>query len=186
MFDVYIITNLTNNMQYVGMTRQGMADRWSKHKTRTSTTPLSKIIHAVGAENFKIELLEQHSDLISAMIAELENMRKYGTLAPAGYNALYTDDSCNKIREKNKRPKSEQEKKSISLGLTGLKQSTETVEKRVEKVRKPIRDQHGVVYSSIGEAVALTGIPACTISHTLTGRVRNPKHGFKFTYCERT
>lgn len=73
---------------------------------------------------------------------------------------------------------SEETRKKISLRLKGennhmfgKKQSPEFIEKRVRKMRKPVRCiETGVVYGSIREAEENTGIPNCAISQVCNGK----------------
>lgn len=61
---IYIVTNLINNKQYVGMTSKSLEVRWSGHKAdarRNKPFRLHKAIRKYGEDNFKIELLEECS-----------------------------------------------------------------------------------------------------------------------------
>ena len=65
--DIYIITNLINNRQYVGQTVKGYKNRFNQHclyalnKRKECPQLIDKVIKEVGIENFKCELLEQVS-----------------------------------------------------------------------------------------------------------------------------
>lgn len=59
---IYIITNLINGKQYVGMTSKTLEVRFSGHKAdarRNKPWILHKAIRKYGEDNFKIELLEE-------------------------------------------------------------------------------------------------------------------------------
>jgi group I intron endonuclease len=185
MYEVYVITNLITGLQYVGLTRQGLADRWAKHKSKHNRSELKLAITEYGAENFRIDCLERHDDLLDAMIAELRWIKWKDCNYPNGYNNLYTESSCKKIsKTQDAKPKSKEHRLAVSIGLTGLKQSAETVQKRIDHFYTSIKDQNGRVYASVKEASQQLGIPLPSISHLLVGRVRNPRHGYHFTYVE--
>lgn len=183
MYIVYKITNKTNNRAYVGFTGQSLSDRICKHYTRTNRTELGEDLRSLSLDSFTIEVLSEHEDLIEAMISELQGMREYNTLAPAGYNSLYTKHSKDKIRNSQKGvAKSPEHKTAVSLGLTGLKQTPETIQKRIDHFYKPVKDQYGNVYESINAAAKAIGVSAASISHLVTGYVKAPRHGFLISY----
>ncbi len=65
-FDVYKITDLTNNKIYVGGTTSGLSTRFRLHVNKAETnpsTPLQKAIAEKGKDKFKIELLEMCESL---------------------------------------------------------------------------------------------------------------------------
>lgn len=65
-FDVYKITDLTNNKIYVGGTTSGLSTRFRLHVNKAETnpsTPLQKVIAEKGKDKFKIELLEMCDNL---------------------------------------------------------------------------------------------------------------------------
>lgn len=165
------------------MTRQGISDRWSKHKSKRNTGRLKEAILEYGPESFSIQVLEKHECLIDAMISELTYIKELNSMYPNGYNNLYTKDASDKMRFKQKnRSKSDETKLAISIGLTGLKQSKETVQKRIDRFYKPITDQHGSMYNSISEASKALGIPIPSICHVLSGKTLSPRHGYKFQF----
>lgn len=183
MYEVYMITNRVNDMKYVGVTRQGIADRWAKHKSRHNKSRLKEAIEHFGSLNFTIEVIESHTDLLDAMIAELQNIKRLNTNYPNGYNNLYTEDCARKISDRQKGiSKSQEHRDKVSSGLIGLKQSAETVEKRVGKVRKQIIDQHGTIYHSVNAAAQAAGVKPCVVTHICRNTIKNPRCGFKFSY----
>lgn len=62
--DIYLITDLVNNKQYVGQTAKGYKYRFRQHcnyalgKRKTCSQLIDAYIKEIGIENFKIELLE--------------------------------------------------------------------------------------------------------------------------------
>jgi group I intron endonuclease len=187
-FEVYLITSLDTEKQYVGFTTGGVSDRWSKHKwsaikNQSSSTPLHQDMRLYGTGRFKVEVLHTGEGIIDGLILELQEIKLRNTMTPTGYNNLYTLDSREKTSKKQLgKPKSEEHKRKVSAGLTGLKQSPQTIKLRTDKIKKKIVDSHGNTYNSINEASEHTGIPCCSISHILHGRVSNPRHGIKFTF----
>jgi hypothetical protein len=82
--EIYLITNLINNKQYVGQTVYTKEKRWYGHLR--GTLCVDRAIQKYGAENFKLETLEEvksEDDLDQReqyWIAELD------TMVPSGYN----------------------------------------------------------------------------------------------------
>ena len=64
MVNIYLITNLINNKQYVGKTVYSLTHRFQGHCTNGTNKNcyLHQAIQKYGKENFKIELLEEVTD----------------------------------------------------------------------------------------------------------------------------
>ena len=91
MYEVYLITNLVNGRQYVGITCRGYQLRFKEHiadaLSGSSTTILHNAIRKYGPENFKLELLAKDVPAESANIAEMQFIQQYGTFyTSGGYN----------------------------------------------------------------------------------------------------
>lgn len=66
-FEVYKLTDLTNNKIYIGATTEGVGVRFNHHVQRAnsgSQYPIHIAIREHGKDNFKIELLEMCNDLL--------------------------------------------------------------------------------------------------------------------------
>jgi group I intron endonuclease len=117
---LYIITNLINKKQYVGITNN-IAERWKNHCCGHGARLVWAAIQKYGKENLKFEILFEGSD---EEIKRLEclTIATLDTIAPNGYNLTAGGDGlfnpCEETRQK------------ISKSLTGKKQSSETIEKR--------------------------------------------------------
>lgn len=86
-FRVYIVTNLINYKQYVGITLQSIERRWSQHCSIKSECPaLRDSIQEFGKENFKIEQIISAINIDSLNYLEEFLIKSLNTLAPNGYN----------------------------------------------------------------------------------------------------
>ena len=61
---IYKITNIKNNLAYIGQTTRSYIDRWAEHKRDRfkepyCNWPLYRMINKVGLENIKWELIEE-------------------------------------------------------------------------------------------------------------------------------
>ena len=93
---IYIITNLTNNMQYVGQTIHTIQQRFSGHKSsakcKDDNTYLHKAMNKYGVENFEIkEITSVEMGTLEELLEELNFLEiyyiaEYNTLSPNGYN----------------------------------------------------------------------------------------------------
>ena len=97
---IYKITDLTNNMIYIGETTQTIQTRWSGHlykaKHNKDNSYLHNAIQAHGKENFKIEELEQCLDS-ERFERETFYIKKYNCIVPNGYNILIAGQGSIKI-----------------------------------------------------------------------------------------
>lgn len=106
--DIYLITNLINNKQYVGQTIKGYLKRWRQHcyNAKFSKNPqlVDKIIRKYGVENFKIELLET-TTFDKKDEREIYYINYYNTYK-SGYNITLGGDinpmSNDKVRKHHK------------------------------------------------------------------------------------
>ena len=96
MVDIYLITNLTNDKQYVGKSSNGYQHRFNQHCSAYShgiRTYISCAIHKYGKENFKVELIRQVKD-DEWKYWESYYIKKYHThYTEGGYNITYGGDS---------------------------------------------------------------------------------------------
>lgn len=141
---VYIITNMINGKQYVGVTSQTIQARFLEHK-KSSRHPNSKrkllrAIRKYGEENFKVDLLEDNIPYEQITEKEQFYIAKYDTYNN-GYNmtiggdgicgyqygeywrekmqpvwdSIYTEERSRKISIANKgKKKSEEHKRKLS------------------------------------------------------------------------
>lgn len=127
LFEIYLITNLCNNMKYVGVTCRDLDTRWREHldhaSSEDSQAPLHVAIREYGPSNFKIESILKDVPQENGRSKELEYISKYNSNEPNGYNT-YRGGMGGHIH-------SEQGRRNISKGLEGHVFS----ESRNQKVR---------------------------------------------------
>lgn len=89
-FDVYKITDLTNNKIYVGGTTSGLSTRFRLHVNKAKdnpSTPIQRAIADKGKDKFKIELLEMCDNLEQLNEREIYWIATLGATNPEiGYN----------------------------------------------------------------------------------------------------
>lgn len=90
---LYIITNLLNQKQYVGITTQvNPYRRWIEHKSvskkNKTKTPISAAIRKYGHENFTFEVFKKlnNGSIENLLEEETKLIIERDTLAPKGYN----------------------------------------------------------------------------------------------------
>ena len=96
---VYLITNLTNNKKYVGITIRSIEIRFREHlrdafdnKRISHNKPICNAIRKYGKEKFKIELIEEFNNITQDFLLDREsiNIDKYDTFIDngKGYNLI--------------------------------------------------------------------------------------------------
>ena len=85
-FSVYVITNLSNGMKYVGMSKN-IQQRWNNHQNANYfTSKLHVAIHAEGIDNFEMTHLADCFTRNNAELLEKTFISEYGSRYPNGYN----------------------------------------------------------------------------------------------------
>lgn len=117
MIDIYIITNMVNGKEYIGITSMGYLTRFKSHistskklNDRRSRYVLYNAMRKHGINNFKVELLEQVDTYEEAKIKEKEYINKFNTYYKNnlswGYNMTLGGDGIGTFRmtqkQKNK------------------------------------------------------------------------------------
>lgn len=114
MYEVYLVTNLINGKYYVGITSQGVEERFKGHlwdAHRGSKTIFHSALRKYGVENFKLEVLE--SDIPQELAEERERyyIKAYDSYYPSrkGYNMteggngtigyIFTEEARQKISD---------------------------------------------------------------------------------------
>lgn len=138
-YKIYLITNLLNSKQYVGITKFTLEKRFLQHSRRGYA--LSESIKKHGKEKFSIELVEEVDSAEKAYELEQYYIKKYNTKAPNGYNLTDGGDGIfgwepdDEFRKKC----SESVKKLHSekrVGMYGKTHSEETKQKMSETSKK--------------------------------------------------
>lgn len=156
-FEVYKLTDLTNNKIYIGATTDGTGARFDGHRKSAnagSQYPIHKAIREHGHDNFKIEVLE--------MCDNLKEMNEREAYWIAKLSSTNSEIGYNKKVGGGIRFQSEETKKKIG----DLHRGKEGIGK------KPILqyDKKGVLiceFTSISEAVINTGIAKTSILRVL-------------------
>jgi group I intron endonuclease len=137
-YTIYIVTNLVNAKQYVGITAD-MEKRWKEHQTDANRV-LFNAIQKHGIENFHISHIASAFDYESACDIERLLIKDRNTKAPSGYNLTdggegafgykHTEETKKRVSEALKGvKKSEETRKKMSLARLGIKYSEETKQK---------------------------------------------------------
>jgi len=88
-FHIYMITNMVNGKQYVGMTSNGVLRRWKEHK-RAAVSGKKYLIHLAiskyGAEGFTVEHVASSRSKEQMGETEQAIIDQCGSLNPNGYN----------------------------------------------------------------------------------------------------
>jgi Putative endonuclease segE, GIY-YIG domain/NUMOD3 motif len=138
---IYVITNLITNKQYIGSHVCYKEDPYNDGYMGSSKYVKSDIKN-LGIQNFKKEIIEFCKDKSILLDLETENIIKYDTLNPNGYNKFLpnkkkgfyilghvpSEEQRNKLRHpfseehrnKLKGPHSAEHRKHLSESLTGL------------------------------------------------------------------
>lgn len=83
-YKIYLITNLSNHKQYVGITKFSLEERFLQHTKRGFI--LTEAIQKYGKTKFSIELIEEVESAERAYELEMYYIKKYNTKTPNGYN----------------------------------------------------------------------------------------------------
>jgi hypothetical protein len=86
---IYLVTNLVDGKQYVGLTTTSLDERWGRHLEqvlRKDASLVHKAIASFGKENFTIQAIDSASSPKELRTKEREWIKKLNTLAPNGYN----------------------------------------------------------------------------------------------------
>lgn len=132
---VYVVTNTTNDKQYVGMT-SNLARRWSQHLRGAKSKKPRQALHAAmakyGADKFTVCVKAEHSGDDSLAVCQAVEQATIATLktkAPHGYNV--TDGGEGFVGYVF----TDADKSKISRALTGRKQSSAERVKRSAAMR---------------------------------------------------
>lgn len=160
---IYKITNLINEKFYIGKTVKSLEERFNRHLIRKSSPKLTAAIQKYGAQNFKIEKIDQAIDL-----KELNEKEKYWietlratevgyNLSKGGDGGQMTGEALEKIRlhAKNRRC-SLSTRKKMSESRQGRKNS------RSKKVLVTVDNVIQLCFFSIKEASDFIGVSHST------------------------
>lgn len=139
MYKIYLITNLKNSKQYVGITKFSLEERFSQHTKKGFL--LTEAINKYGKHLFSIELIEEVETVEKAYELEILYIKKYNTKVPNGYNLTdggdgifgwepteeYRKECSERVKELHKQKK---------VGMYGKSHTKETREKMKESAKE--------------------------------------------------
>jgi group I intron endonuclease len=139
MYKIYLITNLKNNKQYVGITKFSLEERFCQHIKRGFI--LTEAIRKYGKDLFSIELIEEVETAERAYELEIFYIEKYNTKSPNGYNLTDGGDGIFgwEATEEYRKECSERVKelhKQKKVGMYGKKHTEQTREKMKESAKE--------------------------------------------------
>ena len=157
---IYLITDKTTGLQYVGQTTQSIKKRFSSHACNKKSL-IGQAIKEHGRKNFTIDVIEICDTVEQANEREKYHIAKFNTLYPNGLNLTrggreggFSEATLKKMSEgqrrryerqeehekssaaANKEPLSVEHKANISVGLKKYYSDPENVQKLCEIRRK--------------------------------------------------
>jgi len=116
-YAIYIVTNVVNAKQYVGITNN-LDRRWSRHKKALGETPLlHRAIKKYGKDSFVFSHIADAFDKEAAFDLERLLIEQHNTFNPNGYN-MTKGGECG-VGAKPGRVLSKETKEKISASLIG-------------------------------------------------------------------
>ena len=134
MAQIYIITNLLNNKQYIGVTNNSLQERWKSHLYDNKV--ISKAIKKYGKEHFSIEAIHECDTIDEAYSLEPKFIFEHNTKYPNGYN-ISSGGKGSQVGKRKPTPEHVKQKisESIKKNPWWLKASEEQKEKCRESWR---------------------------------------------------
>ena len=131
-YNIYLITNLENKKQYVGLTKFPITERFYQHTRRGFI--LTEAIKKYGENKFFVELIEEVDTAGRAYELEQYYIKQYNTKVPNGYNLTDGGDGIFgwEVTEEYRQECSERVKqlhKEKKVGMYGKNHSDETKRK---------------------------------------------------------
>jgi group I intron endonuclease len=177
-YAIYIITNVKNAKQYVGVSCN-LEVRWKTHKKALGDTPLlHRAIKKYGKENFIFSHIADAFDRESAFNLEMLLIQQHNTLTPNGYNL--TKGGEGGVGAKRGRIVSDETKKKISLSLKGKTSPRKGVTLSEETKRKVSESKKGKASNRMGykhSEETIAKIKAKKIARDLLAKVKEKEHG---------
>lgn len=191
MYKIYLITNIENKKQYVGITKFSIEERFSQHIKRGFL--LTEAIQKYGEKKFLIELIEEVESAEKAYELEQYYIKQYDTKVPNGYNLTDGGDGIFgwEVSEEYRQECSERVKqlhKDKKVGMYGKKHSEETKKKMStsskgnthclgrrlsEETKQKIREKH------LGKFVSEETKKKISENHYNISGKNNPMYGKK-------
>ena len=160
MYKIYLITNIENKKQYVGITKFSLEERFSQHIKWGFI--LTEAIQKYGHQKFSIKLIEEVESAERVYELEQYYIKQYDTKVPNGYNLTdggdgifgweaseeYRQECSERVKQLHKEKKvgmygknhSEETKKKMSVSAKGNKNCLGR--KLSEESKQKIREKH--------------------------------------------
>ena len=172
-YAIYIVTNLLNAKQYVGISKN-LTERWKQHKKALGETPLlHRALKKYGKENFVFTHIADAFDKESVCDLERFLIKQHNTLYPNGYNLTKGGDGG--AGAKLGRVVSEETRKKISVSLLGNPSPRKGVTLSDETKRKLSESKKGKPSKRVGyrhSEETIAKIRAKKIARDLLSRVK--------------
>lgn len=144
-YSLYIVTNVVNGMQYVGLSKS-LKQRMAGHKCAASKSALHVAIKEHGFDKFVFSHIADAFDLSAACRMERMLIEQHNTLTPNGYNQTvggqvgpvgykHSAETKKKLSDAN-RMRGEVLKERFRLSKKGVKQTDAFRANASEKMKK--------------------------------------------------
>ena len=148
---IYLITNLIDGKQYVGLTTTSLNERWERHLDqafRKEASLVHKAIAETGKENFTIKIIDFSSSLEDLRDKERKWIKDLKTLTPNGYNVSKGGEFGGSPGKPTKIPGDPTIYPSVKAAAEALAAreeiSQEAAEKRIYTGRIDVKKPHGM------------------------------------------
>ncbi len=137
-YKIYLITNLLNLKQYVGITKFSIEKRFLQHTKKGFL--LTEAIQKYGKDKFSIKLIEKVESSGRAYELEKYYIQKYNTKAPNGYNLTNGGDGIFgwEVTEEYRQEcsiRAKQLHNEQKVGMYGKKHTEETKKKMSDSLK---------------------------------------------------
>ena len=183
---VYKITNILNNKVYIGQSIRPVEERFKRHindaMNGTLDTHFARAIRKYGAENFRIEIIDEASNQDELNSKEQFWIREYDAVN-SGYNETDALYKCGGNTYNSKTPEEIEEiKQKIRTTKIGSKNPMARKIKRINVVTSEID-----YFETIISCARACGINSgkTSIAERLSGKRTIPLNGkWMFEYCD--
>lgn len=158
---IYLLTDRTNGLKYVGQTTRTLGKRMQAHRT-AQRTYIDRAIKDHGWKNFTVEILDECSTPAELDEREIFWIATLGTKFPNGYNMTDGGEGCSGYKV------SQQSRRRMSLA---------------HNPRHIVCVETGRVFDSADEAAAWAGVTKSSIFRACNGIARSAG-GYHWFYQE--
>jgi len=153
---IYVVTNLVNGKQYVGLTTTSLEQRWERHLEqvfRKEASLIHKAIAEFKEENFTIEVVAHASNIEELRFNERKWIQKLNTIAPNGYNVTLGGEIGGAPGKPTRLPGDPTLYPSVQAAAEALAKragiNQEAAEKRLHVGRVDVKKPHGMTKTRI-------------------------------------